>query len=231
MRYDVIVLGGGFAGVAAAIAAAREGADTLLVEKGNGLGGAAANCLVNPFMPNGTKIDGQFTELSQGLYLTIRDELNRFADRYQPDRRYKGKETIHEEYLKLILNRMTAREGVHLLFHAYLSGVNMDNGRITSITVSAGADTRTIEGDMFIDATGDMTLGVMSGCGWVLGRPADNLCQPMTLCFRLGNIDLDTYAKVRPEINRLYCQFQAEGRIKNPRENVLAVIVIDTAER
>ncbi len=221
MRYDVIVLGGGFAGVAAAIAAAREGADTLLVEKGNGLGGAAANCLVNPFMPNGTKIDGQFTELSQGLYLTIRDELNRFADRYQPDRGYKGKETIHEEYLKLILNRMTAREGVHLLFHAYLSGVNMDNGRITSITVSAGADTRTIEGDMFIDATGDMTLGVMSGCGWVLGRPADNICQPMTLCFRLGNIDLDTYAKVRPEINRLYCQFQAEGRIKNPRENVL----------
>lgn len=101
MRYDVIVVGGGFAGVAAAIAAAREGAKTLLIEKGNSLGGAAANCLVNPFMPNGTKIGGQFTELSQGLYLTIRDELNRFADRYQPDRKYKGHELVHEEYLKL----------------------------------------------------------------------------------------------------------------------------------
>ncbi len=221
MRYDVVVLGGGFAGTAAAIAAAREGASTLLIEKGNGLGGAAANCLVNPFMPNGTKINGQFTELSQGLYLTIREELNRFADRYQPDRKHKGHELINEEYLKLILNRMTEREGVRLLYHAYLTGVNMDGARISSVTVAAGADTRTIEGNIFIDATGDMTLGVMAGCGWVLGRQADNLCQPMTLCFRLGNVDLDKYAKARPEMDLLYSQFQAEGKIKNPRENVL----------
>lgn len=221
MRYDVIVVGGGFAGVAAAIAAAREGANTLLIEKGNSLGGAAANCLVNPFMPNGTKIDGQFTELSQGLYLTIRDELNRFADRYQPDRKYKGHELVHEEYLKLILNRMVVQAGIHLLYHAYLTNVNMDGSRIVSVRVAAGADSRTIEGDIFIDATGDMTLGAMAGCGWVLGRPADNLCQPMTLCFRLGNVDLDTFARVRPDINRLYNQFQAEGKIKNPRENVL----------
>lgn len=49
--YDVIVAGGGFSGVAAAIAAAREGMSVLLIEKSNCLGGAAANCLVNPFMP------------------------------------------------------------------------------------------------------------------------------------------------------------------------------------
>ena len=48
--YDLIVVGGGFSGVAAAIAAARQGMDVLLVEKGNCFGGAAVNCLVNPFM-------------------------------------------------------------------------------------------------------------------------------------------------------------------------------------
>ena len=49
-KYDVIVVGGGFAGVAAALAAAREGSRVLIVEKGNSLGGAAVHALVNPFM-------------------------------------------------------------------------------------------------------------------------------------------------------------------------------------
>ena len=65
-KYDVVVVGGGFAGVSAAIAAAREGSSVLLVEKGNALGGMAVNALVIPFMPNATRIDGELTELSQG---------------------------------------------------------------------------------------------------------------------------------------------------------------------
>lgn len=221
MLYDVVVVGGGFAGAAAAIAAAREGASTLLLEKGNSLGGAAGNCLVNPFMVNGTKIDGVFTELSQGIFLEVRDELNRFADRYQPDRKFTNINTFNEEYLKLILNRMAQKAGVKLLYHAYLTGVHMDGARIRSVSVAAGTDVKHVEGKIFIDATGDMALGVMAGCGYVLGRPADHLCQPMTLCFRLGNIDMDAFVKARSTINPLYCQLQAEGKIKNPRENVL----------
>lgn len=221
MRYDVVVVGGGFAGAAAAIAAAREGASTLLIEKGNSLGGAAGNCLVNPFMVNGTKIDGVFTELSQGVFLEIRDELNRFSDRYQPDRRHTGINTFHEEYLKLILNRMAQKAGVRLLYHAYLTGVHMDGARIRSVEVAAGSDARTVEGGIFIDATGDMTLGVMAGCSYVLGRPEDSLCQPMTLCFRLGNIDMKAFIKARSSINPLYRQLQESGKIKNPREDVL----------
>ena len=69
--YDVIVVGGGFSGVAAAVAASREGAKVLLVEKGNALGGAAVNCLVNPFMPYFTKINGEITYLSAGLFEDI----------------------------------------------------------------------------------------------------------------------------------------------------------------
>ena len=76
-KYDVIVLGGGFAGIAAAIASAREGAKTLLVEKGNALGGAAVNCLVNPFMPYSTKINGVVTELSQGIFSEINHRLEK----------------------------------------------------------------------------------------------------------------------------------------------------------
>ena len=183
MRYDVV-------------AAAREGASTLLIEKGNSLGGAAGNCLVNPFMVNGTKIDGVFTELSQGVFLEIRDELNRFSDRYQPDRRHTGINTFHEEYLKLILNRMAQNAGVRRLYHAYLTGVHRGGAGIRSVVV-------------------------MAGCSYVLGRPEDSLCQPMTLCFRLGNIDMEAFIKARSSINPLYRQLQESGKIKNPREDVL----------
>ena len=62
-KYDVVVVGGGFAGVAAALAARRTGAEVLIVEKNGCLGGAATECLVNPFMPYSTVIDGKsFTE-------------------------------------------------------------------------------------------------------------------------------------------------------------------------
>ena len=74
-KYDIAVVGGGLSGVAAALAAAREGARVIIVEKGNALGGAAINSLVNPFMPFATKIDGVYTDLSAGLFTNICNKL------------------------------------------------------------------------------------------------------------------------------------------------------------
>ena len=62
---------------------------------------------------------------------------------------------------------------------------------------------------------------VMAGVPTRLGREPDNLCQPMTLCFRVCNIDVEDFWKHHKEINDLYKKLQAEGKIKNPRENVL----------
>ncbi len=73
----------------------------------------------------------------------------------------------------------------------------------------------------FIDATGDANLSVMCGCRYQLGRKEDNRCQPMTLCFRITNIDVDGVHKSIHDINRLYKQYQQMGKIKNCRENVL----------
>ena len=222
MKHDIVVVGGGFTGAAAAIAAAREGADVLLVEKGNSLGGAAGNSLVNPFMVNATKINGVFTELSQGIFLEIREELNRFSDQYHPNRRHTNVNTFNEEYLKIILNRMALKSGVHLLYHCCFVGVKTEGGKIQSIQVaSAASGIQEIEGNIFIDATGDMALGAMAGCGYVLGRERDHLCQPMTLCFRLGNVDIEKYLANREKITPLYQQFKEQGKIKNHYECVL----------
>ena len=74
-KYDIAIIGGGFAGFAAAIAAAREGASVIIVEKGNCLGGAAMHNLVNPFMPYTVKIDGEEKMISAGIFETVLKKL------------------------------------------------------------------------------------------------------------------------------------------------------------
>ncbi|MBE5039700.1 FAD-dependent oxidoreductase [Ructibacterium gallinarum] len=213
--YDIAVIGGGFSGVCAAIAAARQGASVLLAERGNCLGGAAVTCLVNPFMPYWTQEGNQRKFLSAGLFREILEELREAGGLG------KGDMTFHEEILKLVLNRMVLRAGVKLLFHSYLTQVTVENGQIQDITLANKSGNMIIKAKYFIDATGDADLAVLSGCPYHLGREADQLCQPMTLCFRLGNVDLAAFEKSKNSINPLYQQFQREGKIKNPREDVL----------
>ena len=212
-KYDVIVLGGGFAGVAAAIASAREGAKTLLVEKGNALGGAAVNCLVNPFMPYSTKIDGVVTELSQGIFTEINKRLEA---RNAIVRRH-----FLEEELKFVLNDMVLDAGVELLFHAYLCGVKKENGKLQSISVATKCGPVELEANTFVDASGDAQLAYLAGCPTVLGREPDHLCQPMTLCFRVGNVDREKFLAGRPAFQMAYAEAKKAGTITNPREDVL----------
>ena len=220
-KYDVIVVGGGFAGVAAAISAAREGASVLIADKSNCLGGAACNCLVNPFMDSHTEIDGKRFDLCQGIFLETCAELEKMKKEMQDDKNFGGCLVFHEEYLKIILNRMVLDAGAELLFHAYLCGVNKESGKVKSVSFATKSGIIDIEADYFIDATGDGDLSVMAGCPYHLGRPQDNLCQPMTLCFRVAGVDIDTFFSIRSSINEIYKKFQAEGKIKNPREDVL----------
>lgn len=220
MKYDLVVLGGGFAGTAAAISAARAGLSVLLVDKSNCLGGAAVNCLVNPFMPNYTRTDDHDVpekySLSQGIFLEIVGELKKLgaADGNPPG-------LFHEEYLKLVLNRMALAAHVRLLFHSWLAGAQVENGRIRSVSVLNKSGRMDLEADYFVDATGDADLAVRAGCPYHLGRSGDSLCQPMTLCFRVANVDIEKYRRARPMINGLYQKMRAQGKIRNIREDVL----------
>lgn len=215
--YDVIVAGGGLTGCAAAIAAARQGMRVLLVEQSGFLGGALGNALVNPFMAYWTSVEEggekKKLQLSAGLFSEILEELETIGG-------LKGT-MFHEEYMKLVLDRMVAASGAKALLHVTLCGVQKENSGIRSIEVVGKSGRLTFSARYFIDCTGDADLAVMAGCPTHLGRPEDHLCQPMTLCFRLSNVDMDAYAQNRSKINGLYQQFQREGKIKNPREDVL----------
>ena len=212
-KYDLAVIGGGFAGVAAALAAARGGAKVLIVEKSNCLGGAAVNCLVNPFMPYWTEIDGKRVDLSTGIFKEIHDRLE--------ERNAMKKESFLEEELKYILNEMVIEANIDLLFHAYIFRANACADRIVSVTVATKSGEMQVEADYFIDATGDAQLAYLAGCPTVLGREADHLCQPMTLCFRVGNVDVDKFYASRERLKLSHAQSLAAGELINPRENIL----------
>ncbi len=212
-KYDLVVVGGGFAGVAAALAAARVGTKVLIVEKSNCLGGAAVNCLVNPFMPYWTEIDGKRVELSAGIFKEIHERLEaRHAIR--------GISFLEEE-LKYILNEMVINAHIDLLFHAYIYTAEKLDKDISSIKVATKSGTMCIEANYFIDATGDAQLAYLAECPTVLGREPDHLCQPMTLCFRLGNVDVESFFASSERLKIAHQQSLEAGELMNPRENIL----------
>ncbi len=216
-KYELIVAGGGFAGFAAAVAAAKEGVDVLLIERNNCLGGAAANALVMPFMKYWTNHPEtkEREYLCGNLFLEITDELKKLSGIMDT------KSDFDEEILKLVLNRMAIKYGVTLLFHTTVTETVVQDGKVESVKAYGKSGTLEFYADHFIDATGDAELCALSGCEFNLGRESDNLCQPMTLCFRIGGVNKTEFRKNRTMIDPLYREFQKKGLIKNPRENLL----------
>lgn len=180
--YDLIVAGGGFTGVAAAVAAAREGLKVLVVEKNGFLGGAACENYVNPFMDfeMRDKETGKPVQLNTGIFTTILERLDELGGLH------KNRRTFSEEYVKVVFDRLLREAGVDVLFHSYVMDAQVEDGRIKSISIVNISGRQEISARYFIDATGNAELSVLAGCDYQLGRETDNLCQPMTLCFRIA---------------------------------------------
>ena len=220
-HFDLIVVGGGQAGCSAALAGARQGLSVLVCEASGALGGAAITCLVNPYMNYFTTVSDEKgshrLDLSDGIFREVHEALE--ADEIYG---YSGKgNNFHEETMKVLLDRKMAEAGVTVLFHATLCGVEREGEKITSLSFATVGGTVSFTAGSYVDATGDATLAAMAGSPYRLGRESDSLCQPMTLCFRLGNVDMESYRVHRAEINPLYKEWQAAGKIQNPREDVL----------
>lgn len=204
-KYDVVIVGGGFAGFAAACAAAREGADTLLVEKNGCLGGAAADSLVTPFMRYCTRGDNVI--VNAGLFTEFRRRM--------------GIEGVafNDEQMKVIMERMCLDYGVKLLYHTTVTGVEQEENRIVGLHAYAAGRRFALRANVFIDATGDGNLAAMAGCGYELGEAGS--CQPMTLCFRMCNVDTALFKQENGKLNEYYVADKENGLIRNPREDVL----------
>ena len=211
--YDLIVVGGGLTGVAAAVAASRQGLSVLLLEQDGSLGGAMSNSFVFPFMRYTYWEDEKWNYLSAGIFKEM-VERHRFIGGC-------SKYGWQPELFKMMLDDMIVEAGVDILFHTRVVNVVMDGRELKSVLAASKSGTLEIRAKFFIDASGDGELMALSGCAYQLGREEDNLCQPMTTCFRLSNVNMEKYYEEIDGLQKLYNEKQKTGDISNPRENML----------
>lgn len=190
-EFDVIVAGGGMAGVCAAVAAARSGASTLLLERGNYLGGVATAAAVVQFM--GWKTAGD-EQIIRGIAQEIADRLAKEGG--TPGMSWYTMSTgmrmdrleFDPEVLKYVLDGMVAESGVVPLFHSWVAGVKRTGRRITAISALTKSGLIEFQPGVVIDATGDMDVMNAAGCEMLPLQAGEEL-QPASLMFRMGPID------------------------------------------
>jgi hypothetical protein len=213
-QYDVIVLGGGPGGIGAAVAAADAGAKTLLVEKYGFLGGMATAGLVNPFMPY--RIDDK--PLTTGVFNELLDRLDEIGGLAE------NRAVFDDELMKIALDQMMQDHGVEVLYHSVFAGVDMDGERIETMYVWNKSGRLPLKAKVYVDSTGDGDLAAAAGAVIEIGREKDNLAQPMTLCFRIGGVDVSDdppLGEIRRELTDIFLEAKEKGEIDQPREDVL----------
>lgn len=182
---DIVISGGGPAGVAAALAAARRGYRVLLLEQTGTLGGLATSGLVPTFAPS---TDGE-RFLYGGIYEEIDRELCR---RMGVECKPASWQAIDAEIMKRLLDDLIEAAGVRVLFGVKVCEAEVDDGRIRALWAATAQGIRRITGKQFIDATGDGMLAMLAGAEFEYGDKAGNTMSP-TLCAQFANIDYRKY--------------------------------------
>lgn len=236
---DVLVVGGGPAGIGAAIGAARAGARTVLVEQYGFLGGAGTAALVGPFMTS-FSADGT-TQIVGGVFDELIRRMEAISGAIHPERVRAGSaesgfyEYGHDhvtpfdpEALKLTAAEMAIESGVILYLHTRFVAPLLAEGRAGGAIVHNKSGLSAIRAGVVVDCSADADFASLAGVPTTKGRSEDGLMQPMTMFFRVGNVDDDavhSYLKAHPEERgQLFAGFVEEARAKGefpiPRDRI-----------
>jgi len=184
-QWDVIVIGGGPSGCAAAIAAAREGARTLLIEGMGCLGGMGTSGMVPAWTPfsDGEKMvyrgiaEKVFTESRKGVPHEPKDKLDWVA--------------INPEWLKVVYDRMVTSSNAKVLFFSHLASVQMKNDKeVDALIISNKSGLTAYRAKVYIDCTGDGDLAAWAGASFTKGN-AKGIAMPSTHCFEIVNLNVN----------------------------------------
>ncbi|MBR0060543.1 MAG: FAD-dependent oxidoreductase, partial [Selenomonadaceae bacterium] len=196
---DVCVCGGGPAGVAAAVNAAKNGANTLLIERGIALGGLGVLGCVYPFM------DTHAPDSDTPYLVEVKNRLRGYG--IEP---FDGvtQQTWHNpETLALIHDEMCAENGVNILYQTVVVDSLTSGGKISAVIIQTIAGLAAVKAKIFIDATGDAYLSRVSGVDYERGYEKTGNNQPLSFRFEMGGIDTEKlYNYVAIELQEDWCK-------------------------
>jgi hypothetical protein len=184
---DIVVVGGGPSGVAAAVAGARMGASVILIEKNGFLGGPLTMHLPIQGLVNG---DGQY--VVEGIITEFIKELQSQKGAYH--KLTQSPQTnncliIDPEVVKLVCQEMVLDSGAQIQFHSYFSDVSIGPNGPEAIILQNKSGRQAIRAKFFIDASGDGDVAARSGADFLVGRDSDGYPQSATLTFRVDQVD------------------------------------------
>ena len=224
---DVLVIGGGSAGFGAAVAAARNGAKTLLIEREQMLGGMATGGLVGPFM---TCYNDEPTEqIVKGIFDELCTRTEERGGAIHPSR-VEGMSTYSSYYIKshchvtpfsseileVVMEEMVREAGAEILYDVQVCDVLTDGGKITGVVAAMKEGMAVFCAKTYIDCTGDADVVYFAGGDFVKGDEKDGVMQPVTLFFEVGNIDREVCGRFGRE--------KSEGRAGNSGRKLLVLV-------
>ncbi len=214
-EYEVVVLGGGPAGIAAAASAGRAGRSTILVERYGFLGGAGTAAGLANFCGLHARVHGEHRQVVHGTCDEILDRIQRMGGLAAPHSLFNDRiraQAYDISAYKIAADELLLSAEVKLLFHAFAVAMKKDRGgRLEALMVETKSGRGAILGQVFIDCSGDGDLCAWAGAPYEIGDGQGNMLYPSTM-YRIGGVDPAKAGNAWETIPKLMEEAQARGR-------------------